>query len=57
MNMVARQAARRPAEHGTVPPVRTEIQEFIGRLAAGVEDASQYSLLTPREEVKTVGFC
>jgi F-type H+-transporting ATPase subunit gamma len=35
-------------------PYALKFREFIGRLAAGVEDASQYSLLTPKEAVKNV---
>jgi len=35
-------------------PYALKFKEFIGRLAAGVEDASQYSLLTPKEQVKKV---
>ena len=35
-------------------PYALKFKEFIGRLAAGVEDASEYSLLTPKEAVKKV---
>ena len=35
-------------------PYALKFREFIGRLASGVEDASQYSLLTPKEAVKNV---
>lgn len=35
-------------------PYALKFKEFIGRLAAGVEDASQYSLLTPKEQVKKI---
>jgi len=35
-------------------PYALKFKEFIGRLAAGVEDPNQYTLLTPKEEVKTV---
>ncbi len=48
------QTPRRAAEHGKFHPYALKFREFIGRLAAGVEDARQYSLLTRKEEVKTV---
>ncbi len=35
-------------------PYALKFKEFIGRLAAGVEDASQYTLLTPKEQVKKI---
>ena len=55
MNMVA--AARlRGAQQNMEKfhPYAQKFREFIGRLAAGVEDTKAYSLLTPKEEVKTV---
>jgi len=35
-------------------PYALKFKEFIGRLAAGVEDSSEYLLLTPKEEVKSI---
>jgi F-type H+-transporting ATPase subunit gamma len=55
MNMVAAAKLRGAQQNmEKFHPYALKFREFIGRLAAGVEDASQYSLLTPKEEVKTV---
>jgi len=55
MNMVAASKLRGAQQNmERFHPYAMKFKEFIGRLAAGVEDASQYSLLTPKEEVKTV---
>ncbi len=55
MNMVAAAKLRGAQQNmEKFHPYALKFKEFIGRLAAGVEDASQYSLLTPKEEVKTV---
>lgn len=55
MNMVAA-AKLRGAQQSMEKfhPYALKFREFIGRLAAGVEDTSVYSLLTPKEEVKKV---
>lgn len=55
MNMVAA-AKLRGAQQDMerFHPYALKFREFIGRLAAGVEDTSAYSLLTPKEGVKTV---
>jgi len=55
MNMVAAAKLRGAQQNmERFHPYALKFREFIGRLAAGVEDASQYSLLTPKEEVKKV---
>jgi F-type H+-transporting ATPase subunit gamma len=55
MNMVAAAKLRGAQQNmERFHPYALKFREFIGRLAAGVEDASQYALLTPKEEVKTV---
>jgi len=55
MNMVAASKLRGAQSNmEKFHPYALKFREFIGRLAAGVEDTSQYSLLTPKEEVKTV---
>ena len=55
MNMVAA-AKLRVAQQNMerFHPYALKFREFIGRLAAGVEDTRSYSLLTPREQVKTI---
>ncbi|HIJ76968.1 MAG TPA: ATP synthase F1 subunit gamma [Deltaproteobacteria bacterium] len=55
MNMVAAAKLRGAQQNmEKFHPYALKFREFIGRLAAGVEDASEYALLTPKEEVKTV---
>lgn len=55
MNMVAAAKLRGAQQNmERFHPYALKFKEFIGRLAAGVEDASQYSLLTPKEEVKKI---
>ncbi|MDR3556114.1 MAG: ATP synthase F1 subunit gamma [Syntrophobacteraceae bacterium] len=55
MNMVAASKLRGAQQNmERFHPYASKFREFIGRLAAGVEDTSAYSLLTPKEEVKTV---
>ena len=55
MNMVAASKLRGAQQNmEKFHPYALKFKEFIGRLAAGVEDPSQYTLLTPKEEVKTV---
>jgi F-type H+-transporting ATPase subunit gamma len=55
MNMVAAAKLRgAQANMEKFHPYALKFREFIGRLAAGVEDARQYSLLTPKEAVKNV---
>lgn len=55
MNMVAAAKLRGAQQNmEKFHPYALKFKEFIGRLAAGVEDASQYSLLTPKPEVKKV---
>lgn len=55
MNMVAAAKLRGAQQNMEgFHPYALKFKEFIGRLAAGVEDAREYSLLTPREEVKKV---
>ncbi|MEN6437699.1 MAG: ATP synthase F1 subunit gamma [Syntrophobacter sp.] len=55
MNMVAAAKLRGAQQNmERFHPYALKFKEFIGRLAAGVEDASQYSLLTPKEQVKKV---
>ena len=55
MNMVAASKLRGAQQNmEKFHPYALKFREFIGRLAAGVEDASEYALLTPKEEVKTV---
>lgn len=55
MNMVAAAKLRGAQQNmERFHPYALKFREFIGRLAAGVEDASQYSLLTPKEQVKKV---
>ncbi len=55
MNMVAAAKLRGAQQNmEKFHPYALKFREFIGRLAGGVEDTTQYSLLTPKEEVKTV---
>jgi len=55
MNMVAAAKLRGAQQNmERFHPYALKFKEFIGRLAAGVEDTSEYSLLTPKEGVKTV---
>ncbi len=55
MNMVAAAKLRGAQQNmERFHPYALKFREFIGRLAAGVEDPSQYMLLTPREQVKKV---
>lgn len=55
MNMVAAAKLRGAQQNmEKFHPYALKFKEFIGRLAAGVEDTSSYSLLTPKEGVKTV---
>lgn len=55
MNMVAAAKLRGAQQNmERFHPYALKFKEFIGRLAAGVEDASQYSLLMPKEQVKKV---
>lgn len=55
MNMVAAAKLRGAQQNmERFHPYALKFKEFIGRLAAGVEDATQYSLLTPKEQVKKV---
>jgi F-type H+-transporting ATPase subunit gamma len=55
MNMVAAAKLRGAQQNmERFHPYALKFKEFIGRLAAGIEDPSQYSLLTPREQVKRV---
>ena len=55
MNMVAAAKLRGAQQNmERFHPYALKFREFIGRLAAGVEDTSEYALLTPKEEVKTV---
>jgi F-type H+-transporting ATPase subunit gamma len=55
MNMVAAAKLRGAQQNmEKFHPYALKFREFIGRLAAGVEDTSEYSLLTPKEAVKTV---
>ncbi len=55
MNMVAAAKLRGAQQNmEKFHPYASKFREFIGRLAAGVEDTSAYTLLTPKEEVKTV---
>jgi len=55
MNMVAAAKLRGAQQNmEKFHPYALKFREFIGRLAAGVEDASEYALLTPKEEVKKV---
>lgn len=55
MNMVAAAKLRGAQQNmEKFHPYALKFREFIGRLAAGVEDASEYALLTPKEEVKTI---
>ncbi|MEM5786962.1 MAG: ATP synthase F1 subunit gamma [Syntrophobacteraceae bacterium] len=55
MNMVAAAKLRGAQQNmERFHPYALKFKEFIGRLAAGVEDSSQYSLLTPKERVKKV---
>lgn len=55
MNMVAAAKLRGAQQNmERFHPYALKFREFIERLAAGVEDASQYSLLMPKEQVKTV---
>jgi F-type H+-transporting ATPase subunit gamma len=55
MNMVAASKLRGAQQNmEKFHPYALKFKEFIGRLAGGVEDPNQYTLLTPKEEVKTV---
>jgi F-type H+-transporting ATPase subunit gamma len=55
MNMVAAAKLRGAQQNmERFHPYALKFKEFIGRLAAGVEDSSEYLLLTPKEEVKTI---
>ncbi len=55
MNMVAAAKLRGAQQNmEKFHPYALKFRELIGRLAAGVEDTSEYTLLTPREEVKKV---
>ncbi len=55
MNMVAASKLRGAQQNmEKFHPYALKFREFIGRLAAGVEDTSAYTLLTPKEEVKRV---
>jgi len=55
MNMVAASKLRGAQQNmEKFHPYAQKFREFIGRLAAGVEDTSVYSLLTPKETVKNV---
>ena len=55
MNMVAAAKLRGAQQNmERFHPYALKFKEFIGRLAAGVEDSSEYLLLTPKEEVKSI---
>jgi F-type H+-transporting ATPase subunit gamma len=55
MNMVAAAKLRGAQQNmERFHPYALKFREFIGRLAAGVEDTSEYALLTPKEQVRTV---
>jgi F-type H+-transporting ATPase subunit gamma len=55
MNMVAAAKLRGAQQNmEKFHPYALKFREFIGRLAAGVEDTSEYPLLTSKEQVKTV---
>lgn len=55
MNMVAASKLRGAQQNmEKFHPYASKFREFIGRLAAGVEDTKAYSLLTPKDEVKKV---
>jgi len=55
MNMVAASKLRGAQQNmEKFHPYAEKFNEVIGRLAAGVEDASSYPLITPREEAKKV---
>ena len=55
MNMVAASKLRGAQQNmEKFHPYALKFKEFIGRLAAGVEDTRSYTLLTPKEEVKKV---
>jgi F-type H+-transporting ATPase subunit gamma len=55
MNMVAAAKLRGAQQNmEKFHPYALKFREFIGRLAAGVEDTSAYSLLTAKDRVKTV---
>jgi F-type H+-transporting ATPase subunit gamma len=55
MNMVAAAKLRGAQQNmERFHPYALKFREFIGRLAAGVEDTSSYLLLTPREQVKKI---
>jgi len=55
MNMVAAAKLRGAQQNmEKFHPYAEKFNEVIGRLAAGVEDASSYQLISPREEVKKV---
>lgn len=55
MNMVAASKLRGAQQNMEgFHPYATKFNEVIRRLAAGVEDASSYPLITPREQVKSI---
>jgi len=55
MNMVAASKLRGAQQNmEKFHPYAAKFKEVMGRLAAGVEDAKSYVLLTPKEEVKSV---
>ncbi len=55
MNMVAASKLRGAQQNmEKFHPYALKFREFIGRLAAGVEDSKEYSLLTSKPEVKNV---
>ncbi len=57
MNMVAAAKLRgAQANMEKFHPYAEKFNEVIRRLASGVEDASSYALITPREEVKKIGL-
>jgi F-type H+-transporting ATPase subunit gamma len=55
MNMVAASKLRGAQQNmEKFHPYATKFREVMGRLAAGVEDTSEFDLLTPREQVQSV---
>ena len=57
MNMVAAAKLRGAQQNmERFHPYAAKFKEVMGRLAAGVEDAKSYVLLTPKEEVKRIGI-
>lgn len=55
MNMVAAAKLRGAQQNMEMfHPYASKFKEVMGRLAAGVEDAKSYVLLTPKEEVKSI---